>query len=134
MIDIQRLAEYPPFICRVLARVTTRTSGKRTVIPLSAADIAMNSGLSIKKVIWISGQANWDKVVIGDAVSFLKGCNLLDAPVWRLRWFLVRNHGREKSLQHLDQLPREDRRRVCKAYKELVPLWIESLKKLQSKS
>lgn len=130
MIDTTRLAEYPPFICRVLARITTKTSGKRTVVPLSSVDIAARSSLSAKKVVWISSQPTWDKVVIGDAVAFLKGCNLLNAPVWRLRWFLVRNHGKERSLQHLDQLPREDRRRVCKTYNELAPLWIERLKNL----
>lgn len=130
MIDVARLARYPPFICRVIARKTVVVDGKRSVEPVSTADIVGISGLSAKKVAWISCQPKWDGISVADMIRFLRGCRMLDQPVWRWRWFLTRAAGRPNALQHLDKLPKADRRRVCKAYTQLQAQWLESIQNL----
>jgi len=130
MIDVGRIVRYPPFICRVIARRTVVVDGKRSVVPVSTTDIAEASGMSVRRVAWISVQSSWDRIPVSDMILFLRGCNLLDQPVWRWRWFLVRVAGRANALQHLDKLPRADRRRVCRAYANLQSGWLERLSKL----
>ena len=127
MIDPLKLRQYPPFVCRVIARRTIVVGGKRSVVPVSAMDIARVSCLSIKRVHWISKQVTWDGVVLADAVAFLRGCDLLSQPVWRLRWFLVRAAGKPNSLKHLDRLPADDRRRVCQVYQQHFRDWIQGM-------
>jgi hypothetical protein len=130
MIDVATFVRYPPFVCRVLARKTVQQNGKRTVIPVSTMEIVAISGLSAKKVVWIGSQPNWDDITVGEAIRFLKGCHLIDRPVWRCRWFLVRAFAKPNALRHLDKLPKDDRRRVCDAYTKYQAKWIEEMQKL----
>lgn len=134
MIDPLKLRQYPPFVCRVIARRTVVVDGKRSVVPVSAMDISRASGLSIKRVHWISRQVTWGGVTLADAVAFLNGCGLINQPVWRLRWFLVRAAGKPNSLKHLDRLPTEDRRRVCQVYQQHFQEWIRGLSEDQDRT
>ena len=128
--NLKHLATYTPPVCRVIARRIVDVNGKRRINPISSQDISKVSGLSIRTVFWISEQDTWDSVKLGDAVSFLKGCCLLETPVWRMKWFLSRSIGKSGGCSYLDRLPRDDRIRVSTNFKKHLPLWAENVKKL----
>lgn len=116
--DLRILKFYPPFLCRVMARriVYHRRKGKqvRGVIPITTAEISKESGLDEEHIRWIEGQGSWDLVTVGDAVAFLKGCQLLSLPTGRAKWFLNRLLRHKTPLRHLELLPDEERQRVSR--------------------
>lgn len=133
MIDERLLVLYPPPVCRVIARRTVVDGNKRKVVPISSEEIAESSGLPHKRVLWISVQPTWNAVRLGDAVAFMKACQITNRNVWRQRWFLARSIGRQNGLSHLDQLPKVDRQRVSRIFAKNLPQWQESIRSFYGK-
>jgi len=123
VLNLKQLAMYPPPVCRVIARRTVVIDGKRKVVPISSHELAEKSGLSIRRVLWISEQPNWMNIKLADMVAFLTGCELLSVSVWRLKWFLQRSSGKAGGLSHLEHLPDEDRKRVSRNFHNNITSW-----------
>jgi hypothetical protein len=132
MINQRQLAMYPPPVCRVIARKIVEVDGHRRVYPISSQEVASKSGLSLKKVLWISEQPTWMDIRLGEIVAFLDGCGLLETPVWRMRWFLRRSVGKAGSFSHLELLPEADRRRVSTNYDKNLTRWLEEVKRFSN--
>ena len=83
----QLLEAFPPQIIRLLAREGKGRGAKR----LTHQDVAKRSGLSYEKVRDLSLLKSWDRVSIGDADSFMRGCGVTLRNLWRQRYFLRRS-------------------------------------------
>lgn len=83
----ETLAAFPPNLVRMLAR-TGRGRGARN---LTHDEVAKRSGLNRSMVREISAMASWEKVAIGDADRFLRGCGVSLSNLWRQRAFLRRS-------------------------------------------
>lgn len=68
----QKLADFPPVLCRLLAR---ESRGKQARA-LTTAEIAERSKLSLDVVSWLSSQTAWEHIPTGLMLSFSKGCNV----------------------------------------------------------
>jgi hypothetical protein len=64
-----RLDQFPPALCRVLARVPRSR-------PLTGAEVAQRSGLPLVTVEAISQMTDWSVVPLDQAMAFLRGCGL----------------------------------------------------------
>lgn len=62
------LDQYPP----VLVRILSRNAGHA----VSDEEIAVQSGLSLDRVRFISDQVTWNAVPIGEAKAFMIGCDM----------------------------------------------------------
>lgn len=86
------LKEFPPVLCRLLARHNT--------CAISGRQLARYSGLSRSKIDHLSQLNSWDTVKVADALAFMSVCgvNLLNAR--RQREFI-----RRANWKHLDKSP-----------------------------
>lgn len=65
------LSEHPPALVRLFAR--RKVAGKNVVV-MSIEEIAIASGIQLKRCIEISNQTSWDGVTIAEAERFIAGC------------------------------------------------------------
>lgn len=65
---LQHVDQIPPALARFCGRIEGR--------PKTIREIISDSGLSYRKVKWISRQPTWSKVKIEDAVRFADACGL----------------------------------------------------------
>ncbi len=72
----QRLHEFPPIVCRLLARETVHGRGTLNIHGLTDDQIAKASGLALCKVFSISWLPSWDDVTCSDMLAFTKGCGI----------------------------------------------------------
>ena len=93
----QMLSAFPPQIIRLLAR---EGKGRAESEGLKQA-IAKRSGLSYEKVRDLSLLKSWDKVSIGDADAFMRGCGVTLRNLWRHRYFLRRSLDPRKTVSPL---------------------------------
>lgn len=73
----QHLQSFPPYICRLLSRLSNRELSKR-------------SGLSLRTVIRISQKRDWNSVTIKAADSYMSACGINPLCLWRQRFRLKR--------------------------------------------
>lgn len=93
----EMLGAFPPQIIRLLAREGKGRGAKR----LTHHDIAKRSGLSYEKVRDLSLLKSWDRVSIGDADAFMRGCGVTLRNLWRHRYFLRRSLDPRKTVSPL---------------------------------
>ena len=70
----QRLDRFPPIVCRLLARKRAIKGGG--IVPIPAAEIARNSGLTLTQVASLSPLLDWSTVPAATAVAFARGCGI----------------------------------------------------------
>ena len=102
----------PPPLCRIVARV-----GRRG---MTDTQIAERSGLTVQKVVWISVQADWSNVTVGDMASFMTGCGVAPGNIRHHLRYLRRTAKSTNSLSHL-RLPEGTTLRLLSAIPELAP-------------
>jgi hypothetical protein len=74
-----KLERFPPIVIRLLAR---RRLGTRTV-PLTVAQIAAQSGLSVGEINALSRLTSWAEVTVDSMAAFTRGCGCnLDDRDW----------------------------------------------------
>lgn len=78
--------EFPPIFVRLLARerIASERGGTSAVRVLSDEEIAINSGMELQDIRFLSELAHWDDIAIGTAKQFCRGCNF-DLFDWRVR-------------------------------------------------
>jgi len=113
-INRQILNQFPPFICRMMAR-TTIQKPRRHVRPLRESEIARRSGLPLPKVLEIAAKGQWDDVLVDDMFRFLKGCGLASQP-WRWKQYILRTAGKDQAFRFLDDLPVDERSRISATF------------------
>jgi hypothetical protein len=69
----ERLQRFPPLVCRLLAR---RHDPSRGIVPLSTAEIAQRSGLTVSEVASLAPLTSWDTVPTPRALAFSKACGI----------------------------------------------------------
>lgn len=69
----EKLTRFPPIACRLLARVR---GADEQVRPLTDAEIAAGSRLSVKEVAALSKLTSWDDVTVGRMFQFTRGCGI----------------------------------------------------------
>lgn len=69
----QKLAEFPPVACRLLARERTATGGVRA---LTSAIIAQRSGMTVMEVNSLSWLTSWDSVPFVKIRPFMEACGI----------------------------------------------------------
>lgn len=67
------LNSHPPCLIRLLARRKLTRTGKQ-VRAISAAEVAIASGLSLDRVLEISPLISWETVTVAEAERFVLGC------------------------------------------------------------
>lgn len=88
------LEEFPPILCRLLAR-----KGKKRR-PYSSRELSEISGLSRDMVNMISAQTSWNNVRIKDMLAFTKACGVDLTDLKRQREYIKR-----KGWAHLKYPP-----------------------------
>lgn len=68
-----KLATFPPIVCRLLAR-RTQVNGK--AVALTDEEIAAASGLSLTKVRSLSWLTSWDDVSVSELRAFSLACGV----------------------------------------------------------
>tara|TARA_R110000824_G_scaffold75947_11_gene192617 strand:+ start:6197 stop:6577 length:381 start_codon:yes stop_codon:yes gene_type:complete len=70
----KNLKKFPPSLVRLLARRQVGSS-KRAIQALTNQEIAVASGMPVKRVIEISMALAWDDISIKEAEGFCEACN-----------------------------------------------------------
>lgn len=89
------LEEFPPCLCRLLARKPGKSRK-----PLTSREIANAAGLSRDVVDQISRETSWDSIRIADMISFTRACGLDILHMKRHREYIKR-----KNWAHLRHSP-----------------------------
>ena len=71
------LQSFPPYVCRLLSR-------------LSNKELAKRSGLSLRTVIRISQKRDWSTVTIKATDAYMTACGINPMKLWRPRFLLKR--------------------------------------------
>ena len=69
----QKFEEFPPIVCRLLARQVVDACAVRA---LSNAEIAKSSGMTELEVQSLSHLTSWDDVPVGKMRRFMSACNV----------------------------------------------------------
>ena len=109
--------QIPPPVARALAR--RRLVGKR-LVPITAAEIATSSGLTLGRVTWISIQPTWSSVPIGEADRFLAGCGITLQRWAAERRYIRKTQMSESPLAHLSKVRSSSRRSIELAWQRLA--------------
>lgn len=80
------LEEFPPCLCRLLAR---KGKSRR---PYTNKELAELSGLSLDQVGSIAAKTDWDSVRVGDMMAFTKACGLDLSHMKRQRLYIKRQN------------------------------------------
>lgn len=128
MFDLNTLADFPPFIVRMMARRPTPGVQAKCVQAKTNAEIAKESGLPVKRVNWIAAQKDWDKVPVGEAASFAAACGFQYGKTWKQRWFLHRTFKLKGGLRYLEKLPAKERHRVVENIDKNWDKWLHEYK------
>lgn len=92
---------FPPILCRLLAR-------HRAGAPLTVADIARVSGLSVQEVTLIARQTNWEYISLPYMARYLTGCGIdfcNPVQMHRIREYLRYNARTRTPWSHLRKSP-----------------------------
>lgn len=113
----QKINQFPPVICRLLARERTPTGGVR---PLTAVAIATRSGLSVMDVNSLSWLGSWDNVPFHLIRPFMEACgvDVTNKEILRTHSCYIR---RSPSFKYLKSSPDWD-----KIYKPLIIAYVSS--------
>jgi len=68
-----KLDNFPPIACRLLARVVTPTGG---TVAKTAKEIAKDAGMTEMEVSSISWHASWDKLTVDELKRFSLACGV----------------------------------------------------------
>ena len=99
---LEKLDEFPPIICRLLARREITANHK--IVPLTITEIAENSGLPIGLVKWIAVQKSWKRVRTEHVDPFMKGCGMSYGNLWIHRRFLRYQYKQKIPLSYIEKL------------------------------
>lgn len=96
-----KLTEFPPIVCRLLARIPTETGGVRA---MTAVEIADRAGISEMEVNSLSWMTSWDSVPVTKVRAFTEACgvDLTSREKLRVHVAYVRGSG---SWKYLKQSP-----------------------------
>jgi len=98
----RKLIEFPPVLCRLLAR---KIEGTKRTVPKTDTDLAKETGLPLAEIKRLSWLCSWDKVEVGVLVRFVTacGCDFSDPrQIHTQRMFLGRTRGRIPFLEKHD--------------------------------
>jgi len=99
-----------PVQCYLIAR-HLNSRGRR----IPTWEIAVLSGLSKQKVVWISRQKSWRSISVGDAEAFMRGCGVTLSNRFRHLLYLKRTSNSGWPLAHLANLPSKTRQSLLKS-------------------
>jgi len=91
---LDHLDQMPPFLCVAMARVGTRRKTLR--------EIAIESGLTYRKVERIARRLTWASVRTTDAGAFAKACGVDLIRQSEAREYLARQRGQKHIFPHLN--------------------------------
>lgn len=91
------LDEFPPALCRLIARHNRRG--------LTDGEIAKRAGWSIQKVVQIASMASWEYVPVGEASTFMSACGVYPANIRHHRRYIRRTLMGKNPLARLRLAP-----------------------------
>ena len=106
---IEELNEFPPILCRILARRNRRA--------MTVSDIATMAGMSIGKAGACLMRKTWAEISVRDASALMWACGVTRGTRFRMREYLKRNANRAHPFRHMARLPRDQMRRISAALK-----------------
>lgn len=130
MFNPRILKTFPPWVVRLMAR--KKSDKGHRVVAMSSVDISRASGISVKRVHWISAQASWDEVTVRETMLFSRACGFTYSNIWKQRWFLKRTFDSHKSsLRYVEALRAKERQRISMNVARHWENWIAQLKEEQ---
>jgi hypothetical protein len=106
---LQYLNRITPIQARAIARDLT-SRGR----PLTVGEISKRSGLRIGRVSWISRQTTWEKIPVGEAEAFMRGCGITLRNQRHHLQYIRRTAQSSWPMAHLVKLSARDRKIIMK--------------------
>lgn len=91
------LDEFPPCLCRLLARHNRRG--------MTDMEIAKRAGWSIQKVVQMAASASWEFIPVGEAATFMAACGVYPANLRVHRRYLKRTIRSKNPMARLRLAP-----------------------------
>lgn len=113
---LQEADEFPPVLCRVMARDFSQKDGLR---PLKISEISKLSGIPLGRCKWIAKQPTWKSIAVDEVDAFMEACGLFRDKLNIARRFLRTEFRKPVPLAHIDRLSKNEVLNIRKAMKEI---------------